>query len=68
MTLTGDERAQLEREGVVRVVVDGVDCVVMRADLFERMKLGLGSTGARPPTPDAWDGPASAIDIDDYVS
>jgi hypothetical protein len=38
MTLTNQQLQAFQANGSVPVVIDGVDCVVVRADVFEKVK------------------------------
>lgn len=42
MTLTKQQRQDLDRVGNVPVNVDGVDCILVRSDVFERVCQALG--------------------------
>lgn len=42
MTLTTDQRAAIEEAGSVPVSVDGLDCVLIRSDIFNRLRCLLG--------------------------
>ena len=41
MTLTKEEREAIERAGMVAVTIDGIDCVVVRADLYRQVRAVL---------------------------
>ena len=74
MFLTPEQRAVLMRDGAVSVSVDGVDCVVLRADVYDRLKQqSTPQNAARPrefdlDAPAGWISDAGDIDVDDYVS
>src|SRR5437899_2574310 len=42
MTLTNDQRAAITTAGNVRMTVDGIECVLVRSDLFDRLRSVLG--------------------------
>lgn len=42
MNLTHEQHEALVNCGNVRLIVDGIDCVVMRSDMFERVSSIIG--------------------------
>lgn len=38
MTLTKEQRAAIEGTGSLRMVVDGLDCILVRFDVFDRIR------------------------------
>lgn len=38
MTFTKEQRDLIEKQGTIPLLIDGIECVVMRADLFDRVK------------------------------
>ena len=42
MKLTREQQKVLASGGNVRLTVDGLDCVVLRSDIFERVSMILG--------------------------
>ena len=42
MNLTSDQRSAIETTGSVSVSVDGLECVLVRSDLFDRVRSLLG--------------------------
>jgi hypothetical protein len=74
MTLTQEQRAAIEGAGNVRLCVDGMDCVLVRADVFERLQSVLGDDWthdemraalARSSKENGWDEPGMEV-YDDY--
>ena len=70
MTLTLEQQKALASGGNVRLTVDGVDCVVLRSDIFERVSLILGEDStheelrlalARSSAGNGWDEPEMAV-------
>lgn len=43
MTFTKEEREAIEQAGSVAVTIDGLDCVVLRAELYERARAVLAN-------------------------
>lgn len=41
MTFTQEERKAIEHAGSVAVTVDGIDCVVLRAEVYDRVRAVL---------------------------
>lgn len=41
MTFTKEEREAIEQAGSVAVTVDGIDCVVLRAEVYDRVRAVL---------------------------
>jgi hypothetical protein len=69
MTLTAEQRALLDREGVVPLMIDGTACVIVRVDVFERLKrVHASAVDHPPPLREGWEAPDDAIDADEYVS
>jgi len=74
MTLTNDQRAAITTTGNVRITVDGIECVLVRSDLFERVQGILGDDWthdemraalARSSKENGWDEPGMES-YDDY--
>lgn len=42
MTLTKEQRAAIEGAGNVQLVVDGIECVLIRSDVYDRIRGVLG--------------------------
>lgn len=70
MTLTEEQRAALEGTGNLRMVVDGFDCVLVRADVYDRIRGVLGDDWAhdemraalaRSSAENGWDEPGMEI-------
>ena len=70
MELTVEQHAVLATGGNVRVTVDGLDCVVLRSDIFERVSKILGEDWthdemrlalARSSEGNGWDEPEMAV-------
>ena len=70
MELTHEQHAVLATGGNVRVTVDGLDCVVLRSDIFERVSKILGEDWthdemrlalARSSAGNGWDEPEMAV-------
>ncbi len=70
MELTLEQLAALASGGNVRLTVDGLDCVVVRSDFFERVSRILGEdwthdemrmTLARSSEGNGWDEPEMAV-------
>jgi hypothetical protein len=41
MTLSNEQRAAVQNNGAVPINIDGIDCVVLRADVFDKVKTVL---------------------------
>lgn len=41
MVLTNEQRLALDQDGLVPVSIDGVSCVVLRAEVFQRIKQAM---------------------------
>lgn len=70
MILTLEQRNALARGGNVHLTVDGLDCVVLRSDIFERVSQILGEDWtheelrlalARSSEGNGWDEPEMAV-------
>ncbi len=70
MELTLEQREALARGGNIRLTVDGLDCVVLRSDIFERVSKILGDDWthaemrmalARSSEGNGWDEPEMAV-------
>ena len=53
MTFTAEQRQVIETTGIVPITIDGIECVVVRADLYERMK-GIFEYDDSEPDPREW--------------
>jgi hypothetical protein len=42
MTFTREQREAIERAGSIAVTIDGIACVVLRADLYDQVRVVLG--------------------------
>ena len=71
MTLTFEQHETLVSGGNVRMTVDGLDCVVLRSDIFERVSKiicedwthdEMRGALARSSEANGWDEPEMAID------
>jgi hypothetical protein len=74
MTLTEEQRVAIETTGKVRISVDGIDCVLVRTDVFDRVQTVLGDEWthdemrialARSFHANGWDEPGMDV-YDDY--
>lgn len=74
MTLTSDQRAAIETNGSVPLSVDGLDCVLVRSDIFDRVRGLLGDDWthddllmllARSSQENGWDEPGMEV-YDEY--
>lgn len=70
MTLTKEQRAAIEGAGNVPIVVDGLDCVLVRSDVFDRLLGVLGDDWthdemraalARSSPENGWDEPGMEV-------
>lgn len=70
MELTLEQHEALARGGNIRLTVDGLDCVVLRSDIFERVATILGEDWthdemrlalARSAEGNGWDEPEMAV-------
>ena len=78
MTLTNEQRAAITTAGNVRINVDGIDCVLVRSDIYDRVSNVLGDDWthdemrlalARSSKENGWDEPGmEAYDIYDRKS
>jgi hypothetical protein len=72
MILTKEEHQAITTIGNVPVNVDGIDCVLVRADIFERLRdiLAAGNSddprAAYPAVLRAWDQDDNPADYEDY--
>jgi hypothetical protein len=73
MTFTPEQRQAVEANGTVPMTIDGIDCVVLRADLYQRVKQAidyedsdLEPEKAYPAILEAWDSEGSPQDAEDY--
>jgi len=41
MTFTKEQREAIEQAGSVAVTIDGIDCIVLRADVFDQVRAVL---------------------------
>ena len=41
MTFTKEQREAVERQGAIAITIDGIDCVVLRADLYDQVRAVL---------------------------
>jgi hypothetical protein len=73
MTFTKEQREAVESVGTVEITIDGIPCVVLRADIYERVK-GIVDYDDSEMDPDeflpavleAWDASGSPQDAEDY--
>ena len=74
MILTKEQRTAIETTGNVRISVDGIECVLVRSDVFDRVQTVLGEDWthdemrialARSFTENGWDEPGMEV-YDDY--
>ena len=72
MILTKEEHQAITSVGNVPVTVDGIDCVLVRADVFERVRSLLAAGGgedprsAYPAVLRAWDQDDNPADYEEY--
>ena len=73
MTFTKEQRRAVETNGMVPITIDGIDCVVVRADLYDRAKgtieyddSEMEPEKAYPTVLEAWDSQGSPQDAEDY--
>ena len=72
MTLTNEEHQAIAGIGNVRITVDGIDCFLVRADIFERVRNILSAESSEDPHSTypailrAWDQDGSPDDYEDY--
>lgn len=73
MILTNEQRAALDQGGLVPLTIDGVSCVVLRADLLDRIKRtvnyddgDLAPEDLYPAVLEAWDAAGAPQDGEDY--
>ena len=71
MTLTSAQADAVRQGEVVPVVIDGVRCVLLLEDVYERVKrvihTELDPQEAYPAILEAWDAVGSAQDAEDYT-
>lgn len=74
MTLTSDQRAAIETTGSVPLSVDGLECVLVRSEIFDRVRALLGDDWthedmrmalARSSKQNGWDEPGMEV-YDEY--
>ena len=73
MTFTVQQREAVETGGTVPINIDGIDCVVVRADIFNQLKKvveyddrELQPEQFYPAVVEAWDSDGSPQDAKDY--
>jgi hypothetical protein len=73
MTFTNEQRRAVEASGTVPMTIDGIECVVLRADVYDRVKRTLAYDDsemepekAYPAVLEAWDSEGSPQDAEDY--
>ncbi|HJT31393.1 MAG TPA: hypothetical protein VJ783_05035 [Pirellulales bacterium] len=74
MTLTNDQHLAMAEAGNIRLTVDGIECVLVRSDIFDRVRAILGDDWtheemrmllARSSKENGWDAPGMEA-YDDY--
>jgi hypothetical protein len=74
MFLTPEQMAMLNQKGTVPITIDGTECVVVRADVFDRLQReSKPEATARPREidldfPAGWNEDGSEVDVDDYLA
>lgn len=73
MTFTIQQREAVETGGTLPIKIDGIDCVVVRADVFDRLKKVIQYDDRElqpeqfyPAVIEAWDSEGSPRDAEDY--
>ena len=73
MTLTPEQREVVQADGTVPMTIDGIECVVLRADLDARVKRlteyddrEMDPAEAYPAVVQAWDSVGSPQDAEYY--
>ena len=73
MTFTKEQREAVETSGTVPMTIDGIPCVVVRADVYDRVKRiveyddsEMHPDQAYPVMLEAWDADGSPQDAEDY--
>ena len=73
MIFTKGQRKAVETSGTVPMTIDGIECVVLRADLYDRVKRiieynddEMKPEEAYPAILEAWDSEGSPQDAEDY--
>jgi hypothetical protein len=72
MTLTSEQKAEIDKGNAIPVVIDGAHCVVVLQDVYERCKRVIGAEmdpeEAYPAVLEAWDSAGSPQDAEDYIA
>jgi hypothetical protein len=73
MSFTKEQREAVETSGSVPMVIDGIECVVLRADIHAKLKnvidyndSEMSPEEAYPAILAAWDAAGSPQDAEDY--
>lgn len=66
MQLTPDQKQAIDNGQPVTFVIDRIECVVMRRDVFEKVKEGLDPEETYPAVLESWDSAGSPSDGDPY--
>lgn len=74
MTLTKEQATALERNGSIPLIIDGIPCFVLRADVFRRVEpfvtfddSDVSPAAIYPAVVDAWDKSGHEQDAKDYL-